>query len=64
MSNGTPEILIDALLEKGVKELTIIGNDSGLPKSGIGRLVSAGVVKQTKKINCITYWFESFNRFR
>lgn len=46
MSNGTPEILIDALLEKGVKDLTIIGNDSGTIDTGIGRLVAAGVVKK------------------
>lgn len=46
MSNGTPEILIDALLEKGVKDLTVIGNDSGTPGTGIGRLVEAGVVKR------------------
>lgn len=46
MSNGTPECLIDALLEKGVKDLTIIGNDSGTVGTGIGRLVAAGVVKK------------------
>jgi acetate CoA/acetoacetate CoA-transferase alpha subunit len=45
MSNGTPEILIDALLEKKVKNLTIIANDSGTTGTGIGRLVEAGVVK-------------------
>lgn len=46
MSNGTPELLIDALLEKGVKDLTIIANDSGTPDTGIGRLVRAGMVKK------------------
>lgn len=46
MSNGTPEILIDAILEKGIKDLTVIGNDSGTPDTGIGRLVAAGVVKK------------------
>lgn len=46
MSNGTPEILIDALLKKGVKELTVIGNDSGTPGTGIGRLVAAGAVRK------------------
>ena len=44
MSNGTPEILINALLEKGIKNLTIIANDSGTPTTGIGRLVEAGAV--------------------
>lgn len=44
MSNGTPEILIDALIEKGVRNLTVIANDSGTPERGIGRLVKAGAV--------------------
>lgn len=46
MSNGTPEILIDALLEKGVKNLTVIANDSGTPETGIGRLVAAGAIRK------------------
>lgn len=46
MSNGTPEILIDALLEKKVKGLTVIANDSGTPGTGIGRLIAAGAVKK------------------
>ncbi len=46
MSNGTPEILMDALVEKGVKDLTVIANDSGTPGSGIGKLVEAGMVKK------------------
>lgn len=47
MGIGTPELLIDAMIEKGVKDLTIIANDSGLPDRGIGRLV---VNKQVKRI--------------
>lgn len=46
MSNGTPEILIDALIEKGIKDLTIIANDSGTPETGIGKLIAAGLVKK------------------
>lgn len=46
MSNGTPEILMDAIVEKGVKELTIIANDSGTPETGIGKLIAAGLVKK------------------
>ena len=45
MSCGTPEILIDALVKKGVKNLTVIGNDAGTPDRGIGKLVCAGMVK-------------------
>ncbi|NLD52201.1 MAG: CoA transferase subunit A [Clostridiales bacterium] len=44
---GTPEKIIDALVAKGVKDLTLIGNDTGFPEVGIGKLV---VTKQFKKI--------------
>ncbi len=51
LGTGTPEILIDALVEKGVKNLTIIANDGGLPESatgstdrGVAKLLSAGMV--------------------
>ncbi|MDU1412131.1 MAG: CoA transferase subunit A [Clostridium sp.] len=43
---GTPELLIDALVKKGVKNLTIIANDTGYPDRGIGKLI---VNKQAKK---------------
>ncbi|GAA0122779.1 MAG: acetate CoA-transferase subunit alpha [Clostridium argentinense] len=43
---GTPERLVDALVEKGVKDLTIIANDTGFPDRGIGKLI---VNKQVKK---------------
>ena len=36
---GTPPTLIDAILEKGVHNLTLIGNDTGFPHIGIGKLV-------------------------
>lgn len=44
---GTPETLVDEVLNKGVTELTIIGNDTGFPDRGIGKLV---VHKRVKKI--------------
>lgn len=44
---GTPEKIIDALIAKGVKDLTVIGNDTGYPDRGIGRLV---VNNQVKKV--------------
>lgn len=44
---GTPESLIDALVEKGVKNLTLICNDTGFMDKGVGKLV---VNKQFKKI--------------
>lgn len=46
MSNGTPEILIDALVEKGVRNLTVISGDAGTPGKGIGKLVDAGAIKK------------------
>lgn len=39
MANGTPELLIDALVDKGVKNLTLICNDAGLPGKGVGKMV-------------------------
>ncbi len=44
---GSPHNLIDALVEKGVKNLTLICNDSGFPEIGVGKLV---VNKQIKKL--------------
>lgn len=46
LANGTPEKLIDLLIELNVKDLTIIANDTSFPDRGIGRLVVAGLVKK------------------
>ncbi len=53
LGTGTPEILIDALVEKNIKNLTVIANDGGLPVSvtgttdrGVAKLLSAGMVKK------------------
>lgn len=46
MSNGTPEIIMDVLVEKGVKDLTVIANDTGTPGTGIAKLIAAGAVKK------------------
>lgn len=43
---GTPEMLIDAMVKKGVRDLTVIGNDTGFPDRGIGKLVVNKQVKQ------------------
>ena len=42
---GTPEILIDALVRKNVRHLTIICNDAGLPGKGVGKLLQNGQIK-------------------
>jgi acetate CoA/acetoacetate CoA-transferase alpha subunit len=36
---GSPPTLIDAIIDKGVIDLTLIGNDTGFPHIGIGKLV-------------------------
>lgn len=43
---GTPETLISEVLNKGTKDLTVIGNDTGFPDRGIGRLIVAKRVKK------------------
>lgn len=47
LANGTPELLIDALVESGKKDLTLICNDTAFVDRGVGKLV---VTKQFKKI--------------
>ncbi|MEX2540757.1 MAG: CoA transferase subunit A [Trueperaceae bacterium] len=39
-SIGTPPLLVEALLQSGVRDLTLIGNDSGYPSYGVGRLIA------------------------
>lgn len=46
MNIGTPEQIVDMVLESNVKDLTIICNDAGLPGKGVGRLISNGQVKK------------------
>ncbi|MGG0719233.1 CoA transferase subunit A [Robertmurraya massiliosenegalensis] len=43
---GNPPTLINGILNKEVKDLTLIGNDAGFPDIGIGRMVSAERVKK------------------
>lgn len=44
---GTPERMIDKLVETGVKDLTLICNDTAFPDKGIGKLI---VSKQVRKV--------------
>ncbi|WP_397262140.1 CoA transferase subunit A [Peribacillus simplex] len=44
---GTPPGLINLILESGIKDLTLIGNDTGFPDIGIGKLVTQ---RRAKKI--------------
>ena len=43
---GTPEKLIDLIIEMDVKNLTIIGNDTSFVDKGIGRLIVNNQVKR------------------
>ena len=44
MGTGSPHRLIDALVRRGAKNLTVIANDTAWPGKGIGKLISAGAV--------------------
>lgn len=44
MGVGSPHRLIDALIARGARNLTVIANDTALPGKGIGKLISAGAV--------------------
>ncbi|HRK38334.1 MAG TPA: 3-oxoacid CoA-transferase subunit A [Burkholderiaceae bacterium] len=46
MAVGSPHRMIDALVERGVGGLTVIANDTAMPGKGIGKLISAGLVKR------------------
>ncbi len=43
--NGTAEDIIDAMVETGVKNLTVICNDAAFPNVGIGKLLETGQIK-------------------
>lgn len=47
MGVGTPENIIDAIVDKGVKNLTIIANDTAFPDKGIGKLI---INRQVQKV--------------
>jgi acetate CoA/acetoacetate CoA-transferase alpha subunit len=36
---GTPPTLIEGILKKGIKNITLIGNDTGFPHIGVGNLI-------------------------
>lgn len=43
---GTPEMIIDGIVKKGVKDITVICNDSGFPDRGVGKLIANRQVKK------------------
>ncbi len=44
MGIGSPHRLIDALVDRGAKNLSVIANDTAWPGKGIGKLISAGAI--------------------
>jgi acetate CoA/acetoacetate CoA-transferase alpha subunit len=47
MGVGTPERVIDDLVRQGKRNLVVIANDTAIPERGIGKLISAGLVRRT-----------------
>ena len=47
MGVGTPERLVDELVRQRKRGLTVIANDNAQPGTGIGKLVTAGVMRKT-----------------
>lgn len=45
MTCGTPEIFMDEIVKRGIKDLTVIANDTGVPGKGIGKLITARLMK-------------------
>ncbi len=43
---GSPPTIIDAMIKKDLQDLTLIGNDTGFPHIGIGKVVSEGRAKK------------------
>ncbi|MEL6436789.1 MAG: 3-oxoacid CoA-transferase subunit A [Pseudomonadota bacterium] len=46
MGVGSPHRLIDGLVARGVKGLTVIANDTAMPGTGIGKLITAGCISK------------------
>lgn len=46
MACGTPSGLVQAILDSGVKDLTIIGNDTAFPDKGIAPLITENRVRK------------------
>jgi acetate CoA/acetoacetate CoA-transferase alpha subunit len=46
MAVGTPERLVDELCRQGKRDLTVIANDTARPGAGIGKLITARLVRR------------------
>lgn len=45
MGVGTPERVVDEIVRQGTRDLTVIANDTAKPGTGIGKLISAKLVR-------------------
>ena len=50
---GTPESIVTALVEKGVKDLTIVCNDTAFVDKGVGRLIVNNQVKKVIEVELV-----------
>ncbi|MBF4694549.1 acetate CoA-transferase subunit alpha [Fusibacter ferrireducens] len=39
LGTGSPDLLVDKIIEKGIKNLTVVANDTSFPDQNIGKLV-------------------------
>jgi len=46
MAVGTPESIVDAIVARGAKNITLICNDAGYEDKGVGKMIAAGLVKK------------------
>jgi len=46
MGIGSPHRMIESIIRKGTKDLTVIANDTARPNYGIGKLISSGQVNK------------------
>lgn len=46
MACGTSEVLVEAILESKIKNITAICNDAGFEEKGLGKLIKSGQVKK------------------
>jgi acetate CoA/acetoacetate CoA-transferase alpha subunit len=46
MGVGTPERIVDELCRQGKRDLTVIANDTAMPGVGVGKLITANLVRR------------------
>jgi acetate CoA/acetoacetate CoA-transferase alpha subunit len=49
MAVGTPERVVDEIVRQKKRNLTIIANDTATPGKGIGKLVTAKLLRRSAK---------------